>query len=44
MKAATGVAQQLDPTNNALRQVLGVKDKAGICHQLADNARLKWVP
>ncbi len=25
-------------------QVLGVKDKAGICHQLADNARLKWVP
>lgn len=44
VKAATGVAQQLDPTNNALRQVLGVKDKAGICHQLADNARLKWVP
>ncbi len=43
VKAATGVAQQLDPTNNALRQVLGVKDKAGICHQLADNARLKWV-
>jgi hypothetical protein len=23
--------------------VLGVKDKAGICHQLADNARLNWV-
>lgn len=43
-RAATGVAQQLDPTNSALRQVLGVKDKAGICHQLADNARLKWVP
>jgi len=43
VNAATGVAQQLDPTNNALRQVLGVKDKAGICHQLADNARLKWV-
>ncbi len=44
VKAATGVAQQLDPTNNALRQVLAVKDKAGICHQLADNERLKWVP
>jgi hypothetical protein len=44
VKVTTGVAQQLHPTNNALRQVLGVKDKAGICHQLADNARLKWVP
>ncbi len=44
VKAATRVAQQLDPANNALRHVLGVKDKAGICHQLADNARLKWVP
>ena len=44
VKAATGVAQRLDPMNNALCQVLGVKDKAGICHQLADNARLKWVP
>ena len=43
VKAATGVAQQLDPTNNALRQVLGVKDKAGICHQLADGDRIKWI-
>lgn len=43
VKAATGVAQQLNPTNNALQQVLGIKDKAGICHQLADKARLKWV-
>lgn len=43
VKAATGRAQQLDPTNNALRQVLGVKDKAGICHQLADDDRIKWV-
>ena len=44
VRAATSVAQQIDPTNNALRQVLAVKDKAGICHQLADNDRLKWVP
>lgn len=44
VNAAIKVAQQLDPTKNALRNLLGVKDKAGICHQLADNARLKWVP
>lgn len=43
VKAATGVAQQLAPTNNALQQVLGSKDKAGICHQLADDDRIKWV-
>lgn len=43
VKAATGLAQQLDSTSNALRQVLGVKDKAGICHQLADEDRIKWV-
>lgn len=44
VRAATGLAQQLVPTNNALGQVLGAKDKAGICHQLADDARLEWVP
>lgn len=44
VKAATEVAQRITPTNNALQQVIKVQDKAGICHQLADNNRLKWVP
>jgi hypothetical protein len=41
--STTALARQLDPTNNALRQVLSLKDKAGICHQLADDGRLTWV-
>lgn len=44
VKAATGLAQKLNPMNNALGDVLGTKDKAGICHQLADNDSLRWVP
>lgn len=44
VKKTTAMAQRLDPTNNALREVLGMRDKAGICHQLADNDRIKWVP
>lgn len=43
VKTTTSLAQKLDPTNNALREVLGFRDKAGICHQLADNGRLRWV-
>lgn len=43
VKTTTTMAQQLNPTNNALCAVLGTKDKAGICHQLADDDRLKWV-
>lgn len=43
VKTTTAIAQKLDPTNNALREVLGLRDKAGICHQLADNGRLQWV-
>ena len=43
VKTTTAMAQRLDPTNNALREVLGLRDKAGICHQLADNGRLRWV-
>lgn len=43
VKTTTALAQQLDPTNNILRKVLGVRDKAGICHQLADNGQLNWV-
>ena len=39
----TTLAQQLDPTDNLLREVLSTQDKAGICHQLADDDRLKWV-
>lgn len=44
VKTTTAIAQKLDPTNNALREVLGLRDKAGICHQLADDGRLRWVP
>lgn len=44
VRTTTAIAQQLDPTNNVLREVLKIKDKAGICHQLADDDRLKWVP
>ena len=43
VKTTTAIAQKLDPTNNALREVLGLRDKAGICHQLADDGRLRWV-
>ncbi len=43
VKTTTALAQKLDPTNNALREVLGLRDKAGICHQLADDDRLRWV-
>lgn len=43
VKTTTAIAQKLDPTNNALRDVLGLRDKAGICHQLADDGRLRWV-
>ena len=44
VRTTTSLAQRLDPTNNVLREVLSTKDKAGICHQLADDDRLKWVP
>ncbi len=43
VKTTTAIAQKLDPTNNALREVLGLRDKAGICHQLADDGRVRWV-
>lgn len=43
VKSTTAIAQKLDPANNALREVLGLRDKAGICHQLADDERLRWV-
>lgn len=42
--AVTGCAAQLALTANGLIQVTRVQDRHGICHQLANDDRLTWVP
>lgn len=42
LDAVTQTAQQLQLTANALITVTKVQDKRGICHQLANEDRLKW--
>ena len=42
LNAVTQVAGQLPLTSNALISVVKVQDKKGICHQLANDDRLRW--
>lgn len=44
MKATLTHASQLAITANPLARVIYVQDRLGICHQLANDDRLKWVP
>ncbi|PHR92432.1 MAG: hypothetical protein COA69_08650 [Robiginitomaculum sp.] len=44
VKAVTTYAQTLTFPSNLLHQVMQVQDKHGICHQLANDNKLCWVP
>lgn len=44
MKATVAQAANISPTSNPLKSVVGVQDRQGICHQLANENRLIWVP
>lgn len=37
-------AAQISPTDNPLHSVATVRDKKGICHQLANEKKLDWIP
>ena len=43
LNAVTQAAVQLHPASNGLISVTKVKDKKGICHQLANQNLLRWV-
>lgn len=43
LNAVTQAAVYLHPASNGLISVTKVKDKKGICHQLANEDRLQWV-
>ena len=43
VNAVTQAAAQLSMTANGLISVTKIQDKKGICHQLANEDRLKWV-
>lgn len=43
MKATVAQAAQLSIDSSPLHSVTRTADKQGVCHQLADNDRLKWV-
>lgn len=42
MNAVTQAATQLQLTTNALISVVKIQDRKGICHQLANDNRLRW--
>ena len=42
LNAVTRTATQLHMTANALMSVVKIQDKKGICHQLANENRLRW--
>lgn len=42
LRAAVIAAGQTDVSGNGLNSVTGVRDKQGICHQLANDDRLTW--
>lgn len=44
LKAVSALAKQLALTANGLIQVTKIQDRQGICHQLANEDRLTWVP
>lgn len=44
MKATVSQAASIATTSNPLRSVVKVQDQQGICHQLANEDRLLWVP
>lgn len=44
MKAVIDRANDLQLTENGLIQVTKIQDRNGICHQLANEDRLQWVP
>ena len=43
LNAVTHAAVLLHPASNGLISVTKVRDKKGICHQLANEDRLRWV-
>lgn len=43
LNAVTQAATQLNISSNGLISVTRIKDKRGICHQLANEDRLRWV-
>ena len=44
MKATVSQAASIATTSNPLTSVVKVQDQQGICHQLANENRLLWVP
>jgi hypothetical protein len=44
MRATVAKASQVVSTANALSSVTKIQDRQGICHQLANDDRLVWVP
>jgi hypothetical protein len=42
MNAVTQAAAQLQLTSNALISVVKIHDRKGMCHQLANDDRLRW--
>ena len=42
VKAVVSQAAQLDVSGNALSSVVSVKERQGVCHQLANEDRLTW--
>jgi hypothetical protein len=44
MRATVAEAARLSTTSNPLASVIRVPDRQGICHQLANDDRLTWVP
>lgn len=44
MRAAVSQSAQVSVTSSALSGVTKVQDKQGICHQLANEDRMTWVP
>jgi hypothetical protein len=44
MRATVTEAARLPTTSNPLASVIRVPDRQGICHQLANNDKLTWVP
>jgi hypothetical protein len=44
MKATVNHATQIISTSNPLAPATRVPDRQGVCHQLANEDRLKWMP